>query len=1456
MATVLDLFSPAAKAWFSAAFEAPTKVQIDGWRAVAAGRHTLMAAPTGSGKTLAAFFWCLDRLAAEPVPPEAERCRVLYISPLKALTVDIERNLQAPLRGISLQAERLDLPMAPISVAVRTGDTTPRERRQIERRPPDILITTPESLFLLLTSAARQILPSVRWVIVDEIHSMAQTKRGAHLALSLERLSAITKVEPQRIGLSATQRPLEETARFLGGTSRPVTIVDAGRIKRLEITVEVPVDDMADLERGAEVYSGPAAVIGAEQEGPRRSIWPAIHPRILELIRSHRSTIIFVNSRRLAERLAAHLNELAGEELVRAHHGSIAKEQRMLIEDALKAGRLPALVATSSLELGIDMGAVDLVIQVESPTSVASGIQRIGRAGHTVGEPSKGTIFPKYRGDLLETAVVVERMLAGEIETTRVPRNPLDVLAQQIVAMCALDEWSVQAVSDVVHRAYPFSDLGPRALESTLDMLSGRYPSDEFAELRPRIVWDRLEGKLRGRAGAQRLAVVSGGTIPDRGLYSVNLLSDGKRVGELDEEMVYEMRPGETFVLGATTWRVADITNSQVMVTPAPGEPGRISFWHGDALGRPIEVGRALGQMTRELLALEPDEAIDRLRQRSRFDERAAANLMAYLSDQAQATGTVPDDRTIVVERFRDQLGDWRLSVLTPFGARVHAPWALAAKARLQQERDIDVQSIYTDDGFALRLPEADVAPDVAGILFDPEEIRELVTAELHGSALFASRFRENAARALLLPRRRPGERTPLWQQRQRSHDLLQVAGNHPDFPILIETYRECLSDVFDMDALRELMTAIRSREVRTVVVDTDRASPFASSLIFDYVAQFMYEGDAPLGERRAQALTLDRELLAELLGTEELRELLDPHAIESLELELQGLLKERWPRDADEAADQLRRVGDLDPDEAEARGITGAWLDELERARRAVRVRIGGEERWIAAEDAGRYRDVLGVTLPVGLPEVFLARVDDPLASLLVRWARTHVPFTSADPAARWQLSVREVDATLQRLAGRGDLIAGEFRPGHAGREYCHPEVLRTLRRKSLAALRREVEPVPVETLGRFLPAWQGVGVQASSIDRLAEIVFQLQGHAIPASVLERDVLPARMREYRPQLLDQLISMGEVVWAGRGSLGPHDGRIALYLRADAPRLIREPVPADGEVQTRLRAHLQNRGASFFRDLYYAAGQGDEEAILDALWDMVWAGEVTNDTFLPLRMLGPRTRRNPRRPLMRLGPPGAAGRWSLVSDLLQPAVSPTEHLHAVAGVLLQRYGVLTREAALGEGITGGFAALYPVLRAMEEAGKIRRGYFVDGLGGLQFALPGAVDRLRAARDERGKVIALAATDPANPYGTAIPWPARESRMARAAGAYVVIDGGELRLYLERGGRSLLTAGDLTLSHLQALAAVAARVDKLEIQSIDGAPITESPLQELLREAGFSTTPKGLVLWPERRPVHA
>jgi ATP-dependent Lhr-like helicase len=1472
MAGVLDLFSPAAREWFRAAFASPTEVQERGWRAVASGRHTLMTAPTGSGKTLAAFLWCLDRLATEPTPAGGERCRVLYVSPLKALAVDVERNLRAPLVGLRLQSERLGLPVPEIGVAIRSGDTPADERRGMERTPPDVLITTPESLYLLLTSAARRVLAAVRWVIVDEIHSVAATKRGAHLAISLERLCALTRRDPQRIGLSATQRPLEEVARFLGGTGREVEIVDAGRRKTMEVRVEVPVEDMADLDRGAPQPappSGPAAAWAGELPQPRRSIWPAIYPRLLELILAHRSTIVFVNSRRLAERLAARLNELAidagdgdppaeGREIVLAHHGSISREQRAVVEDRLKSGGLRGLVATSSMELGIDMGAVDLVVQVESPPSVATGIQRIGRAGHSVGEVSRGVILPKFRGDLLESAAVVERMLAGEIETTVVPANPLDVVAQQVVAMAAMDEWTVDDLAALLRRAHPFRDLGRRSLEAVLDMLSGRYPSEEFAELRPRIVWDRLQGTVRGRAGAQRLAVTNPGTIPDRGLYTVNIFEDGRRVGELDEEMVFESRPGETFVLGASSWRIADITPSQVLVSPAPGEPGKIAFWHGDSLSRPAELGRALGRLTRELRAAQPEAAERRLLEGAGFDERAARNLLAYLEDQAAATGAVPDDRTVVVERFRDEIGDWRVCLLTPFGGRVHAPWALALQARLSQRLGLEVQSMHTDDGIALRLPDADRPLDPSDLLLDPEDVSDLVGSQLPASALFASRFRENAARALLLPRRRPGQRTPLWQQRQRSADLLRVAGGYSDFPILAETYRECMADVFDLDALRELLTAIRGRQVRVVSVDTERASPFAASLLFDYVGQYLYEGDAPLAERRAQALTLDRELLAELLGTEELRELLDPDVVANLELELQGLRPERWPRDADEAHDLLVRLGDLDAEELAARGVRPEWLQALASERRACTVRLGGGERWIAAEDAGRYRDALGATPPAGLPEAFLEPAPDALEGLLRRWARTHVPFVAADVAARWGLPAHGVGQALRRLTARGDLVAGAFRRGLSPeeREHCHPEVLRALRRRSLAALRREAEPVSAETLARFLPAWHGVGSDAGGPDRLLECVLALQGLALPASVVERDVLAIRMAGYRPALLDELVAMGEVVWVGRGPLGPQDGRVALYLRGDAPRLA--PVPGEpprGELHERLRAHLERRGASFFRDLYLAAGGGDQDAVLDALWDMVWAGEVTNDTFAPLRLLGAATRRAAparRAPIVRLNQPRATGRWSLVRDLLEPSASPTERLHAEAGTLLQRHGVLTREAVVGEGWAGGFAGLYPVLRAMEEAGRIRRGYFVDGLGGSQFALPGAVDRLRAAREPGGGVVALAATDPANPYGAVLPWPPGEpeaGRMARAAGAFVVLDSGLLRLFLERGGRSLLTRGDVGVEHVRALVAIATRAGKVEVQRVDGWPVRRSPLAAVLTEAGFGQSPRGLVAWP-------
>ncbi|HEY7928107.1 MAG TPA: DEAD/DEAH box helicase [Candidatus Dormibacteraeota bacterium] len=1446
----MSLFSPAAQRWFGDALGAPTEVQQRGWPEIAAGRNALLCAPTGSGKTLAAFMWFVDSLGRTPTPPEAGRCRVLYISPLKALTVDVERNLRAPLHGIALEARRCGDAFAPARTAVRSGDTSPAQRRDLARHPPDILITTPESLFLMLTSAARETLRSVRTVIVDEIHALAGTKRGAHLALSLERLSVLCGTDPQRVGLSATQRPLNEVARFLGGRDREVVIVDAGMRKPMELRIEVPVDDMADLDRGADRGGDEPAA-----RAPRRSIWPAIAPRLLELIRSHRSTIVFVNSRRLAERLSGQLNDLAGEDLVRPHHGSIAREQRTVVEEMLKEGRLPAIVATSSLELGIDMGAVDLVVQVGSPSTVAAGLQRIGRAGHSVGEVSKGTIFPTHRGDLVEAAAIAERMVDGVIEATRVPRNPLDVLAQQIVAMAALDTWEVADLRRTLTRAYPFADLGELAFDATLDMLDGRYPSEEFGELRARIVWDRVAGTVRGRAGAQRLAVTSGGTIPDRGLYSVNIFEDGRRVGELDEEMVYELRPGETFILGATTWRCVDITPQQVLVLPAPGEPGRVAFWHGDSVGRPYEVGAALGAMVRELGALSDDDAVHRLRSRAGLDERAARNLMDHLADQAAATGATPDDRTIVVERFRDQLGDWRLCVLSPFGARVHAPWSLVAAQRMRDEVGSDVQAIHSDDGFALRIADADRLPDVSALFLDPDDIIAAVTEQLDGSSLFASRFRENAARALLLPRRRPGQRTPLWQQRQRSAGLLQVVARHPSFPILVETYRECLRDVFDLEALAGIMRAVRARQIRVVEAQTAQASPVASSLLFEYIAQYMYDGDAPLAERRAAALSLDRELLAELLGSDDLRELLDADAIDATELELQRLDTSSHPRDADGALDVLRRVGDLADGEAEARGITAGWGRELVAGRRALRVRLAGEARVIAADDAGRYRDALGVALPPGLAAVHVAPSPDALAVLVRRYARTHVPFVAGEVAARWAISVHSVVDVLSALVASGELIAGHFRPGGGDREYCHPEVLQRLRRRSLAALRREVEAVPGDTLARFLPAWHGVGSKDRGLERLLEVITQLQGMPVALSVLERDLLPARMA-YDGRLLDELIAAGEVVWQGRGAVGRDDGRVALFLRGEAPALLAATLdPPRSPLHDAIRDRLGRGGAAFVRDLLDACPGVPIDEVIDAVYDLVWAGEVCNDTLQPLRFLGP-VRRHPRRPLMRLVPPRAQGRWSL-TGAGRTNVGATERGIGLATSLLQRHGVLTREAVAGEGVSGGFAALYPVLRAMEEAGRIRRGYFVEGCGAAQFALPGAVDALRGQRAVETRATLLAAVDPANPFGAVLPWPKLEGRASRAAGAYTILRGGELRLFVERGGRSMLCGHEPDDADIAMLSVVAARMGRLDLQAIDGEPASAHLLAARLRSAGFASSPRGLVLYAQRPPpMHA
>jgi ATP-dependent Lhr-like helicase len=1496
----LARFSEATRTWFGAAFAEPTPAQVGAWDAIGAGRNALVVAPTGSGKTLSAFLWSLDRLLSSPPPEDRRhRCRVLYISPLKALGVDVERNLRAPLTGIRHTADRLGSPVPELSVGVRSGDTPAAERRKLVTAPPDILITTPESLFLMLTSQARESLRGVETVILDEVHAVAGTKRGAHLAVSLERLDALLDTPAQRIGLSATVRPLEEVARFLGG-SAPVEIVAPPSDKEWDLEVVVPVEDMTAPEEYDE-----------ESEDPKRStsIWPHVEERVVDLIEAHRSTIVFANSRRLAERLTARLNEIAADRaggasaaaegtppaevmaqsgqsqgvasvIAKAHHGSVSKEQRALIEDDLKRGRLPCVVATSSLELGIDMGAVDLVVQIESPPSVASALQRVGRAGHQVGEISRGVLFPKHRGDLAQTAVAVERMRSGAIESLRVPANPLDVLAQQVVAATALDAWSADDLFELVRRSAPFTQLPRSAYDATLDLLSGRYPSDEFAELRPRIVWDRVTGTLTGRPGAQRLAVTSGGTIPDRGLFGVFLVGGegpGRRVGELDEEMVYESRVGDTFALGATSWRIEDITHDRVLVTPAPGVPGRLPFWKGDTLGRPAELGAAIGAFTRELGALPRDRAEERARVDG-LDAWAAANLVAYLHEQLEATNLLPSDTTLVVERFRDELGDWRLVVHSPYGVPVHAPWALAINARLRERYGVDGQAVASDDGIVIRIPDTDAEPPGGDVIvFEPDEIEALVTQEVGGSALFASRFRECAARALLLPRRDPGRRSPLWQQRQRSAALLEVASRYPSFPIVLEAVRECLQDVYDLPALVALMRGVDRREVQVVDVSTHQPSPFARSLLFGYVAQFMYEGDSPIAERRAAALALDQGLLAELLGRAELRELLDPEVLAEVEAELQRLAPDRRVRDAEGVVDLLRLVGPLSLDEVAARvtepGSAGDWLAALALARRVVEVRMAGDERWAVVEDVGRLRDGLGVPVPPGTPEAFTDPVDDPLADLVARYARTHGPFTTEQVAARLGLGGAVVRHTLQRLAAQGRVLDGEFRPSGSGTEWCDAEVLRRLRRRSLARLRQEIEPVEPETLGRFLSAWQHVTTATGrgglrGVDGVLRAIEQLAGCAVPASALEPLVLGGRVRDYEPSYLDELTASGEVIWAGHGALPGADGWVSLHLADQAPLTLPDHQPFEhSELHQAILDALAPGGAWFFRQLSDAVRSTDDTALSAALWDLVWAGRISNDTLTPLRALtrggtpAHRSRRPPPRANRpsRTGPPQTAGRWALLPDL---DTDPTRRAHATAERLLERHGVVIRGAVVSERVPGGFAAVYKVLSAFEDSGRCRRGYFVAGLGAAQFGTAGALDRRRAVAEvpseAKPTAVALAATDPANPYGAALPWPQNGDgghRPGRKPGAIVVLVDGVLAMYVERGGRTLLTwtdDADLLASAAGSLAEAARHgsLGRLTVEKADGEQLLGSgatPLRQALQAAGFVATPKGLRL---------
>jgi ATP-dependent Lhr-like helicase len=1541
----LGLFHPITAAWFRAAFDGPTAPQIEGWPAIARGESTLILAPTGTGKTLAAFLWCLDRLMLRDDEQTAERgCRVVYLSPLKALAADVERNLRAPMAGITNMAQEAGVEVRIPAISMRTGDTSQNERARFRRHPGDILITTPESLYLMLTSQAAEALRSVEAVIVDEIHALVPTKRGAHLALSLERLETLVHESGgrrlQRIGLSATQRPLEEVARFLGGSDsvgekagrsassilnesagqvgelagradpaedaavryRPVTIVNTGARKLLELKVEVPVEDMARL--GA-VENQPG---GANSQEPKRtSIWQSIYPRLLEIIRRRTSTLIFVNARRVAERLAGALNDLAGEPIARAHHGSLAAPQRVEIEELLKAGEIKALVATSSLELGIDMGAIDLVIQIEAPPSVASGMQRIGRAGHQVGIPSHGIIFPKYRADLVACAAVTRAMHEGHVESTRFLRNPLDVLAQQIVAVIAhpplnvveserrsnakADEdaspgISYSALLALVRGAAPFAGLSRAVFDGVLDMLSGRYPSDEFAELRPRVTWDRNRGWLTPRQGVKRIAIMNGGTIPDRGLYGVFLAGERAkpvRVGELDEEMVFETKPGETFVLGASTWRVEEITHDRVLVAPAPGEPGKMPFWHGDRAGRPMEFGRRIGALVRGLREMPRAVAITALVKDHDLDAGAAENLMQYLADQEIATVVVPDDRNIVIERVRDELGSWRVCVLTPFGSRIHAPWAMAATAKIHDSGGPDVESMWSEDGFVLRFPEADVAPNIDALLMQPDEAARLVMRQLGSTALFAARFRESASRALLLPRRRADGRTPLWQQRKRAYDLLAVASRYPSFPILLEAYRECLRDVFDMPALMEVLRSIGNRSLQVHTADTERSSPFAAALLFGYVANYIYDGDAPLAERRAQALSIDQDQLRELMGDADLRELLDIHAIEETEEQLQCLVEGYKARNLDGIHDLLLRLGDLSREELQKRvaaDAIGKYVTTLVRARRVIEISVAGERRLIAVEDAGRYRDALGATLPPGLPAALLESVPEAGLDLVRRYARTHGPFTAGEAARRFGLPVPEAEATLERLVGMGRVSEGGFRPGGVHREWCDVEALRTIRRKSLARLRKEVEPVEQRVLTRLLTRWQGVVQPRRGLDALLDVIENLQGAPLPASILETEILPARISGYRSADLDTLIAAGEVTWVGFDAIGERDGRVGLYLAERLEALwpvssavnskLSDESKAD-EKEAAVVEYLKAHGASFFQQVHEAIGGGYPGETLDAVWTLVWRGLLTNDSFHALRAYCARpaaSAKNGKRVHQQSGfrsrrttPPTAQGRWSLNAAAFADDRSATAWSHAMAQQLLTRYGVVFRETAHAEGLVGGFSAVYDVLKAMEETGRVRRGYFAADLGATQFAMPAAVDLLRSLRTEREgerrEMLMLSATDPANPYGALLRWPAGgdvASSLTRSVGARVVLCDGALVAYLRRGNPSVqVFLPEEEPGRGQAARALAeflvARVrgDReddsagragLLIATVNGVAVTESAMARALMDAGF------------------
>jgi ATP-dependent Lhr-like helicase len=1485
----LQDFHPIVRQWFEETFGEPSPPQVLGWPAISSGKNTLILAPTGSGKTLAAFLWAINHLVEQHLREELRPgVRILYVSPLKALNNDIERNLESPLHGIREQARKSGLKLPTIRTSVRTGDTPQSKRASMLKHPPDILITTPESLYLMLTAKqARKMFTTVQYVIVDEIHSICSNKRGVHLSITLERLASLAEQEFVRIGLSATQRPLELIAAFLGGREwigkklvpRPVQIVDAGQRKAMDLRVECAVPDFSLLAQ--------------------ESVWPLVFTELLELIRLHKTTLIFVNNRRLAERVAAKLNEMltdthdtfnqyavptrpsntpqlqhsitpssvSNPDLVQAYHGSMSRHAREQMETDLKAGKLRALVATSSLELGIDIGSIDLVVQLQSPKGVARGLQRVGRSGHLVNASSKGRIFPTYREDLVEAAVVARAMVAHDVEPTSIPTNCLDVLAQQIVAMVSVEEWNVDELFDLIRQSHCYHSISKKLYAGVLQMLAGRYTNDAFRELRARISWDKVNNTLRALPGSSQLAITSGGTISDRGYFGV-YLEDGKtKVGEVDEEFVYESRVGDTFILGTNVWRMNGIDANRITVTPAPGQPARMPFWRGEGIGRSVDMGKQIGAFRSEMnRKLDSPECLTWLQYEFPIDHRAAWNIQEYFRKQHDATGAIPHDKLLIIEGFRDEIGDPRIVIHSPFGRRINGLLGFVAVHRVQQMLKATPQMLYNDDGVLLRCSDVDALPLNFFDGLTIKEAEEIVLNDLLSSPLFGGQFRQNAARALLMPRIAPGKRTPLWLQRLRAADLLQVARQFNDFPIVIETMREVLNDILDFNTFKGIVGQIENGTIAIESVQTEVPSPFAASMLFDFIAVYMYEWDQPREDRQSQYLSINRELLSEVVETESISSLLRPEAISTVELQLQRKAEGYKARSPEELLEFLLHIGDLTDEEVEERciGEGAGFLETLASNGRAVQIRLGNKKRWIAGEEEDLY-DNFGE--------------ERNASTILLRYLQSSGPTTTDELARRFGLTEDQVESILTKIAA-GQIIGGRFNKNLDQPQWCYRPNLERIHRQTIGILRREIKPSSLAEFTHFLFHWQHVhpSRQLSGPTGVQQCLEQLQALPLPAEVWERDILRSRVSGYSQELMNQIGTNGSFVWTGRGS-----GKMRCLLRGEGSTYL-DP-PAD-EFETSLSAgarrvleYVRKNGASFFSDIRTDA-QLSLDGLNKSIAELFWGGFITNDLFTELQnvkrlshiesnipterveMLDPR--HNPRRPKLMQAVrkaikqvPGWSGRWSLVHlpGVMGEDITLEERAHRQALQLLERYGIVAREFYRREELLP-WALIAADMQRMEMRGDIRRGYFVEGLSGMQFALPTAVEDLRRLRSERNgdqSPLLVNACDPANPYGTGIDLQEKtrrwdQMRFTKISSNYLVFRMGIPILLIENYGTRLWTLAETTeeilINALRIFVRAMQLVHQLHpaksitIEHCDGIRPVQSPLEPALRSLGF------------------